>query len=75
MPLNRLLSFIYALVYTQRSNSGLVFMQLAPIDRLKLAFAVADKKLNIPPLLDDDAMEEFLDERSVLTYLSFFYNV
>ena len=44
--------------------------------RLTYAFEVADQKLGIKQLLTaEDVISGFLDERSNLTYLSFFYNV
>ena len=39
---------------------------------LKAAFETADKSLGVPPVLTGD--ENSLDERSILTYLSYFYN-
>lgn len=43
---------------------------------LDAAFSIADNKLGIREILSaDDVVSGFFDERSCLTYLSFFYNV
>lgn len=48
----------------------------AVLDRLRFAFSTADSSLGIKELLSpEDVLTGLLDERSCLTYLSFFYNV
>eukprot|EP01096_Ripella_sp_DP13-Kostka_P005021 TRINITY_DN1764_c0_g3_i2.p1 TRINITY_DN1764_c0_g3~~TRINITY_DN1764_c0_g3_i2.p1 ORF type:complete len:1071 (+),score=614.96 TRINITY_DN1764_c0_g3_i2:168-3380(+) len=46
--------------------------KLSPQERLTQTFEVARVHLNVPPLLETDG--GYLDERCVLTYLSYFYN-
>lgn len=45
-------------------------------ERLEYAFTTADSKLGIKEILTaEDVVSGYFDERSCLTYLSFFYNV
>jgi hypothetical protein len=48
----------------------------AVLERLRFAFSTADTSLGIKELLSpEDVLSGLLDERSCLTYLSFFFNV